>query len=88
MFTLRHQVLRKGERAPEGYIFVPIHMGFAVKHDGCHKTRYVMNGAHTNPPEHDVFSPVFGIDTFCLLLFISIHNNLDVCMDDATCAFL
>ena len=65
-----------------------MHMVFAVKHDGRHKARYVMNGAHTNPPEHDVFSPVVGIDTIRLLLFIAIHNNLEVRMADVTCAYL
>ena len=47
-----------------------------------------MNGAHTDPPEHDIFSPVVGLDTIRLLLFIATYNNLSVRMADVTCAFL
>lgn len=82
------RVLRQGEKIPEGYKFVPMHMVFDVKHDGRHKARYVMSGSQTDPAIDDVFSPVVGLDTVRLILFIAAHNGLAVRMADVTCAFL
>ena len=84
MFYHAFRVLSRGESPPDGYTFVPMHMVFSVKHDGRHKARYVMNGARTDPPIYDVFSPVVGMDIVHLLLFIAIHNNLFVRMAAVT----
>ena len=82
------KVLRKGERPPPGYKFVPMHMIFSVKHDGRHKSRYVMNGSVTAPPMEDVYSPVVSLDTIRILLYIAVANGLSVRMADITCAYL
>ena len=82
------QVLRRGEKPPKGYKFIPMHLVFAVKHDGRHKSRYVMDGSKTEPPEGDIFSPVVSLDIVRMVLFIAVHNNLQVRMADVTCAYL
>ena len=82
------RVLSRGERAPRGFHFVPMHLVFDVKHDGRHKARYVMNGSVTEPSEGDVFSPVVGMENIKILLFIAVYNNLQVRMADVTCAYL
>ena len=81
------QVLSRGEKAPKGYQFVPMHMVFDVKYDGQHKARYVMNG-NVTPVANDVYAPVASLEIIRILLLIAIMNGLDVKVIDVSCAFL
>ena len=68
------QALPRGEKAPYGYKFVPMHMVFDVKHDGRHKARYVMNG-NVTPVSTDVYAPVASLEIIRILLIIAIMNG-------------
>ena len=81
------QVLSRGEKAPKGYQFVPMHMVFDVKYDGQHKARYVMNG-NVTPVANDVYAPVASLEIIRILLLIAIMNGLDVKVIDVSCADL
>ena len=79
------QVLSRGEKAPKGYQFVPMHMVFDVKYDGQHKARYVMNG-NVTPVVNAVYAPVASLEIIRILLLIAI--SLDVKGIDVSCAFI
>ena len=66
-----------------------MHLIFDVKHDGRHKTRYVVNGSVTRVMQSDeVYAPVVNLDMIRILFLIAVMNGLDVLMVDVSCTFL
>jgi hypothetical protein len=55
---------------------------FDVKHDGCHKARYVAGGHLTNVPNVSVYSRVVSLRGLRMVAFQSELNGLDLWATD------
>lgn len=55
------QDLGKGTALPDGYKKIRVHLVYAVKHDGRHKARLVVDGHLTTPPIESVYSGVVSL---------------------------
>ena len=51
----------KGGRPPDGYKKISVHMVYAVKHDGRHKSRLVAGGHLTEVPIDSVYLSVVSL---------------------------
>jgi hypothetical protein len=49
------------DKPPDGHKKIRAHLVFDVKHDGCHKARYVAGGHLTNIPNVSVYSGVVSL---------------------------
>ena len=70
--------LRNVSNVPDGYQKFRVHLIFAVKHDGGHKTRLVAGGHQTPDPIESIYSGVVSIRSLRLVIFLARLNNLDV----------
>ncbi|MGH7974543.1 MAG: reverse transcriptase domain-containing protein, partial [bacterium] len=82
------KVLDRGEVAPQGYDFVPMHWVFDVKVDGTHKARLVAGGNWTAPIEEDIYSGVVSNDAIRLAFVAASLMRLDVIAADVGNAYL
>jgi hypothetical protein len=64
-------------KSPDGYKKVRVHLVFAVKHAGRHKSRLVANGHLTDVPIDRVYSGVVSLCGPRLLVFLAELNGLD-----------
>ena len=64
-------------KPPEGHKKIGVHLIFAMKHDGCHKTTCVANGHLTDTPLESAYSGVVSLRGLRLVLFIAELNGLD-----------
>ena len=79
---------RKVSNAPNGYQKIKVHLIFAVKHDGRHKTRLV-GGEHFTPdPIESIYSGVVSIRSLRLVILLAKLNNLEVWGADIGNAYL
>ena len=75
-------------RPPNEYKKIRVHMIFAVKHDGRHKSRLVADGHLTTIPIDSVYSGVVSLRGLRLLVFIAELNGLETWATDIGNAYL
>ena len=68
----------KVSNAPNRYQKIRVHLIFAVKHDGRHKTRLVAQGHLTPDSIESIYSGVVSIRSLRLVIFLAKLNNLEV----------
>ena len=69
---------KKMTNAPPGYQKIRVHLIFAVKYDGRHKTRLVADGHLTPDPVESIYSGVVSLRNLKLVIFIDKSNNLEL----------
>ena len=62
-----------GNKWPDGYQKLKLHLVFDVKHDGRHKARMVADGHLTQVPLESVYSGVVSIRSIRLVAFLAEH---------------
>ena len=75
-------------RPPNGYKKIRVHLIFAVKHDGRHKSRLVADGHLTEVPLDSVYSGVVSLRGLRLLVFLAELNGLETWATDIGNAYL
>ncbi len=75
-------------RPPNGYKKIRVHLIFAVKHDGRHKSRLVADGHLTEVPLDSVYSGVVSLRGLRLLVFLAELNGSQVWATDIGNAYL
>ena len=78
----------KSWNPPPGYKKITVHMIYAVKHDGRHKSRLVAGGHLTETPIDSVYSSVVSLRGIRLITFLAELNNLEVWATDIGNAYL
>ena len=73
---------------PQRYQKIKVHLIFACKHDGCHKTHLVVGGHLTPDPIDSIHSGVVFTRSLRLSLFQAILNNRQVWGADIGNAYL
>ena len=83
------KILGKGEKAPPGYIYIPLLWTFAVKFDGRKRARCVAGG-HVTPKidENDSTSTMISLDTIKLTFLAADLMKLKVLAADITSAYI
>jgi len=71
-------ILKRNQRAPEGYAQVPLIIVFDVKHDGRRKCRQVAGGHVTEATTENVYLTVISPEGVQCVIFVAEHNSLDV----------
>ena len=69
---------KKVMNSPKGYHRIKVHLVFAVKFDGRHKTRLVADGHRTPEPIEKIYSGVFSLRNLRLVIFLGKLNHLDI----------
>ena len=64
--------------SPKGYNRIKVHLVFAVKFDGRHKARLVVDGHLTPEPAENIYSGVVSLRILRLVIFLGKLNNLDI----------
>jgi hypothetical protein len=75
-------------KPPDGHKKICAHLVFDVKHDGCHKARYVAGGHLTNVPNASVYSGVVSLQGLRMVAFLLELNGLDLWATDIGNAYL
>mmetsp|Transcript_13186 Transcript_13186/g.23919 ORF Transcript_13186/g.23919 Transcript_13186/m.23919 type:complete len:235 (-) Transcript_13186:1278-1982(-) len=75
-------------RPPNEYKKIRVHLIFAVKHNGQHKSRLVADGHLTEVPLDSVYSGVVSLRGLRLLVFLAELNGLDTWATDIGNAYL
>ena len=73
---------------PNGYKKIRVHMVYAVKHDGRHKSRLVAGGHLTDVPVDSVYSGVVSLRGLRMVLFLAELNGLETYCTDIGNAYL
>ena len=76
------RMLPRGERAPKGYQFAPLHMVYDVKEGGVGKARFVAGGHVVDSSKYAVYASVLKSEHFRMLLTIADANKLRVVTGD------
>ena len=71
-----------------GWKKIRVHMVYAVKHDGRHKSRLVAGGHLTETPIDSVYSSVVSLRGIRILTFLSELNNMETWATDIGNAYL
>ena len=74
--------------APQGYQKINVCLGFACKHDGCHKVWLVAAGNLTPDPIDSIYSGVVSTRSLGLSIFLAKLNTIDVWGADIGNAYL
>ena len=64
--------------APEGHQKIRVHLVFAVKHDGRHKVRLVVDGHLTPEPVITVYSAVVSLRSLRTVIFLAELNKMEI----------
>ena len=86
--TFKDHGHRSKNKAPDGYKRITLHMVYAVKHDGRHKSRIVAGGHLTDAPVESVYSGVVSLRGVRLVIFLAELNGLKVYQTDVGNAYL
>ena len=78
----------KGRRPGPDYKRINVHIIYAVKHDGRHKSRLVAGGHLTETPIDSVYSSVVSLRGIRMLTFLSELNDLETWATDIGNAYL
>ena len=62
---------------PQGYQKIKVHLVFACKHDGHHKTRLVAGGHLTPDPIDSIYSGIVSTRSLRLSIFLAKLNNVE-----------
>jgi len=73
---------------PEGFSRITVHLVFAVKHDGRHKSRMCANGNLTPVPLNSVYSGVVSLRGLRLCIFLAELNGMEAYATDIGNAYL
>ena len=73
---------------PKGYHKIKVHLVFAVKFDGKHKARLVVDGHLTTGPIENIYSEVVSLRNVRLVIILGKLNNLDMWGADIGNAYL
>ena len=79
---------RKAINSPPGYQKIKVHLIFAVKYDGRHKARLVVDGHLTPDPLESIHSGVVSLRNLRLVIFLGKLNNLELWGADIGNAYL
>ena len=74
--------------APQGYQRINVHLVFACKHDGHHKSRSVAAGTFTPDPIDSIYSGVVSTRSLRLSIFLAKLNTMEVWGADIGIAYL
>ena len=74
--------------APQGCQKINVHLGFACKHNGCHKARLVAGGHLSPDPIDNISSGVVSTRSLRLTISQSKLNNMKVWRADIGNAYL
>ena len=69
---------KKVMNPPMGYHKIKVHLEFAVKFDGRHKARLVVDGHLTPEPVENIYSGVVSLRNLRVVIFLGKLNNLDI----------
>ena len=61
---------------PTGFKMIRVHLVFAVKHDGRHKSRLVSRGDMTDVPTDSVYAGVVSLRGLRLCIFLGELNDM------------
>jgi hypothetical protein len=75
-------------KAPMGNKKIRVHLIYDVKHDGRHNARLVADGHLTDIPLESVYSGVFSLRGFRMILFLAKLNHLELWATDIGNAYL
>ena len=78
----------KGAAVPVGHKNIRVHLVFAIKHDGWHKSRLVADGQLTDVPHKSVYSGVVSLRGIRLLIFLAELNGMEIWATDIGNAYL
>ena len=73
---------------PQGYKRITVHLVYAVKHDGRHKSRLVAGGHLTETPIDSVYSSVVSLRGIRILTFVAELNGMEMWATDIGNAYL
>jgi hypothetical protein len=76
------------DKPPDGHKKIRAHLVFDVKHDGCHKARYIAGGHLTDVPNESVYSGVVSLRGLRMVAFLSELNGLDLWATDIGNAYI
>ena len=79
---------KKVMNSPKGYHRIKVHLVFAVKFDGRHKTRLVADGHLTPKPPENIYSGVVSLRNLRPAILLGKLNNLDIWGADIGNAYL
>jgi hypothetical protein len=71
-----------GTTPGEGFKKIRVHLVYAVKHDGRHKTRLCANGNLTETPVNSVYSGVVSLKSLRTVIFLAELNGLEAWATD------
>ena len=80
--------LGKGAPVPDGYTLIPCHFIYDVKHDRCHKARFVAGGHHTDTPIDSAYSSVTSLEGIQIITLIAELNDFSLWSTDVRNAYL
>ena len=86
--TFRDIGLYSETKIPTGFKRIRVHLVFAVKHDGRHKSRLVADGHLTDVPLDSVYAGVVSIRGLRTVLFLAELNGLEAYATDIGNAYL
>jgi hypothetical protein len=75
-------------KIPQGFQRIKVHLVFAVKHDGRHKSRLISRGDTTNVPTDIVYAGVVSLRGLRLCIFLGELNNMEAYAMDIGSAYL
>ena len=98
-YMLEYKVFRKWDKAildkhkkvmnlPKGYHRIKVHLVFAVKFEGRHEARFVVDGHLTPEPIEKIYSGVVSLRNLRLVIFLGKLNHLDLWGADIGNAYL
>lgn len=76
------------DKIPQGFKKIKVHLVFAVKHDGRHKSRLVSRGDLTDAPTDSVYAGVVSLRGLRMCLFIGELNGMEAYATDIGNAYL
>jgi hypothetical protein len=76
------------DKPPDRHKKIRAHLVFDVKHDGCHKARYVAGRCLTDIPNASVYCGVVSLRGLWMVAFLSELNGLDLWATDIGNAYL
>lgn len=76
------------DKIPRGFQRIKVHLVFAVKHDGMHKSRLVSRGGMTAIPTDSVYARVVSLRGLRLCIFLGELNDMEAYATDIGSAYL
>ena len=71
-----------GKTAPQDYTIIKTHLIYEIKHDGRHKSRYVVDGHLADIPIDSIYSGLVSLRDLRIMLFLAKLNTIDIWATD------